>query len=116
MSEDQDGVNIESTTSGFRVGGDLDAHSATRLVDVLDPLPEGSADINLDMAEVDFIDSSGLRVLIEAHQRAETAGRRLLLVSPSRAVLRVLQISGLEGYLHLVDDGVVAERSHAEDV
>lgn len=104
-------MTIESTSAGYRVGGDLDAHSASRLTDVLDPLPDGDDDISLEMTDVDFIDSSGLRVLIEAHQRAEAAGRRLLLVTPSRAVLRVLQISGLEGYLHLVE-----ERTNAEDV
>lgn len=103
MTNDHDGVTIEPTAAGYLLSGDIDAHSAERIVDLLEPLPEGTEDITLTMSDVDFIDSSGLRVLIEAHQRAEAAGRRLILDSPSRAVLRVIQISGLEGYLHLAD-------------
>ncbi|HQV56427.1 MAG TPA: STAS domain-containing protein [Ilumatobacteraceae bacterium] len=104
MTNDHDGVTIEPTTAGFRLSGDIDAHSAERIVDLLDPLPDGDDDIVLSMNDVEFIDSSGLRVLIEAHQRAVAAGRKLILASPSRPVLRVIQISGLEGYLYLGSD------------
>jgi anti-sigma B factor antagonist len=45
------------------------------------------------------MDSSGLRVVIDAHQRALDAGRRLVLRHPTSAVQRLLEISGLSDHL-----------------
>jgi anti-sigma B factor antagonist len=67
----------------------------------------------IDLSGVGFIDSSGLRVLVEAHQRAEAEARRLVLSGPSRQVLRLLEISGLMEYLHVEPstDGIEADNS-----
>ena len=51
------------------------------------------------MAGVSFIDSSGLRILIEAHQSRIDADSSLTLRSPSAAVQRLLEISGLSAHL-----------------
>jgi anti-sigma B factor antagonist len=59
--------------------------------------------VRIDMAGVQFIDSSGLRVLIGAHQRAATAKRKLLIGRPSKSVLRIIEISGLSDHLHIVN-------------
>ena len=55
----------------------------------------------LDLASVTFIDSSGLRVLIDAHRRAEADGRVLVIVHPSPPVSRLFEISGLTNHLHV---------------
>ena len=47
------------------------------------------------MTEVTFMDSSGLRVLLDVHQRAADASRGLVLLRPSDSVMRLLEISGL---------------------
>ena len=57
--------------------------------------------VTLDMAGVEFVDSSGLRVLIEAHQEAERAGGSLTLTHPSATVTRLLEISGVDSYLNV---------------
>lgn len=86
------------------VAGDVDAHTCPDLASELDPLP-GSGDVRLDVADVGFIDSSGLRVIIGAHQRAEESDRKLLIERPSKSVSRLLEISGLTEHLHIVDAG-----------
>jgi anti-anti-sigma regulatory factor len=43
-------------------------------------------------------------VLVEAHQRADAEGRRLVLSGSSRPVLRLLEISGLMEYLNVEAD------------
>lgn len=53
------------------------------------------ADVVLDMTEVTFLDSSGLRVLVTANDRLDTAGSRLVIRRPPASVLRVLEITGL---------------------
>ena len=70
---------------------------AARYVD----LPEGDGDFVIDMSKVDFMDSSGLRVIIELHQRAEQASRRLVVRDPSQPVARLIEVSGLSGHLHV---------------
>lgn len=84
------------------LGGEVDAHTAPELAAHLDPLPgDAGTDVVLDLGGVDFIDSSGLRVLVEANRTATEADRRLVLRSPSPAVQRLLEISGLTGHLHV---------------
>lgn len=84
--------------------GEIDAHTAPELSEHLDPLPGDGGDVTLDVAQVDFIDSSGLRVIVEAHQRAEGADRRLVVWRPSPAVSRLFEISGLSDHLAVQDD------------
>lgn len=79
--------------------GEIDAHTAPDLAAHLDPLPGAAGDVTLDVAAIEFIDSSGLRLIVEAHQRASESDRRLVLHRPSSAVVRLLEISGLRDHL-----------------
>ena len=94
-------LNITRSVNGLQLEGEIDAHSVTVLARHLDPLPGLSGDVVIDLSSVEFIDSSGLRVLVEAHQRAEHESRRLVLSRSTRPVLRLLEISGLMEYLHI---------------
>ena len=101
MSDDAPILKIERRPDGVRLIGDIDAAGVDALVGELDPLPGTDADVIIDLAEVTFIDSSGFRTLVEAHQRAEQAGRRVVMADPSVAVRRLFDISGLVPYLHI---------------
>lgn len=101
MSDDELILKIERRAYGLRLVGDVDAAGVDALVAELDPLPGTDSDVIIDLAEVTFIDSSGLRTLVEAHQRADHAGRRLVMADPSVAVRRLFDISGLVPYLHI---------------
>jgi anti-anti-sigma factor len=57
----------------------------------------------IDVSRVTFMDSSGLRVLLAAHQRAQEQGRGFALVRGSDAVDRLLKVTGLAGRLRLLD-------------
>jgi anti-sigma B factor antagonist len=78
--------------------GEIDAHSAPALAARFDTLPAGTDDIVFDMAEVTFADSSGLRVLLDVHQRATEASRQLILLRPSDPVIKLLEASGLSDH------------------
>ncbi len=78
------------------VRGEIDLSIATRFAQELDRLIEGAvAPVVVDLAEVDFIDSAGVRELVKAQHRARENGADLVLRSPSAACQRVLQLSGL---------------------
>lgn len=104
MSERSDLLSLTADERGLVLAGEIDALTAPLLGEMLSPLPGDDGDVRLDLRDVEFIDSSGLRVIIEAHQRATDAGRRLVLAAPSRSVRRLLEISGLNDHLHLADD------------
>ena len=94
-------LEIAPTAGGVVLSGEIDAVTAPALSHRLTPLPGTGSDVSIDLAGVDFIDSRGLGVLIDAHRRALAAGRRIVLERPSPAVVRLIEISGLIGHLTL---------------
>jgi anti-anti-sigma factor len=60
--------------------------------------------IVLDLSRLSFLDSTGLRCVVTADQRARDAGRRLVLVRGPDPVQRVFTITRLEERLEMVDD------------
>jgi anti-sigma B factor antagonist len=102
MSEAPPRLTIENDPSAVVVHGEIDAHTAPRLAEHLATLP-AEGDIELDLAGVEFMDSSGLRVLIDVHQRADGDGRRLVVRRPSPSVARLIEISGLSNLLNVAE-------------
>ena len=92
-------LHIEVTTDSVVVTGELDAHTVALLAEALRSLPN-AGEARLDLAGVTFIDSSGMRSLLDGHQQMAADGRRLILLRPSTSVTRLLQITGLTGHLY----------------
>lgn len=93
------------------VHGEIDLGSAHRLSDAaLAALQQVGSRLVLDLAGVSFMDSTGLKVLLALHKRAQVAGGRLLLAGPTRTVLRVLTVTGLDQAFEICDtvDAAVA--------
>jgi anti-anti-sigma factor len=59
--------------------------------------------ILIDLRQVSFLDSSGLRLILGAAIRAEAAGRRLVLVRGPERVQRVFELTNLLSRLEFVD-------------
>lgn len=94
-------IDVIDPTS-VALSGEIDAHSAPSLAARFESLPPGDDDIVLEMAGVTFMDSSGLRVLIDLHQRLDGASRRLVLNAPSQSVTRLLEVAGLADHFTIV--------------
>jgi anti-anti-sigma factor len=58
----------------------------------------------LDLSRLTFLDSTGLRCLITADERAREQGRRVVIVRGPDPVQRVFSITRLEEHLEIVDD------------
>jgi anti-sigma B factor antagonist len=67
---------------------------------------EGSAPrtVVLDLSKLTFLDSTGLRCLVTADERARDEGRRVVIVRGPEPVQRVFSITRLEERLEMVDD------------
>lgn len=89
--------------------GELDISSAKLLEDALETLEAGApSTLVIDLRELEFLDSTGLRTLVSADQRARDAGRRLAIVRGPEAVDRIFNVTRLDERLDLVDDPAVA--------
>ena len=78
------------------LAGELDLDGAGRVDDALRRAEATDARrIVLDLSGLDFIDSSGIRVVIGAEARSRGDGGRLTLIRGPRAVQRVFEISGI---------------------
>jgi anti-sigma B factor antagonist len=100
MTADDPALRTVRSSDGIELRGELDAHNAELLREALSPVPE-TGDFRVDVSGVTFIDSSGLRILLELHQSLARDGRRLVLLTPSRPVARLVQIAGLTSHLHI---------------
>lgn len=92
-------LTITANEAGLVLAGEIDAHTAPSLAAAIASCDQ--AHILVDMAGIEFVDSSGLRVLIEAHQEAQAADRKIQISNPSSAVSRLLEISGIDDYLNV---------------
>jgi anti-anti-sigma factor len=68
----------------------------SRLNEVIDA---GATIVVLDLAEVDFIDSSGIREIVRAGRRLQDDGGRLLVENTSGATQRILEVTGILEHL-----------------
>ncbi|MEU3897448.1 MULTISPECIES: STAS domain-containing protein [unclassified Streptomyces] len=95
---------ITRTTTGDGVSvvtlaGEVDLDGSSQLRDVLLSCVQTAPGTVVDFAEVAFLDSSGINVLIAAHQAAESRGVWFRLAAPRHAVERVLRLVGVDGLI-----------------
>jgi anti-sigma B factor antagonist len=86
----QDGAVVVSLT------GELDIRSSPELQDVLAAAQSGDArTVVVDLSGLQFIDSTGLRVLLRAKRHANDGGSELRVRNAPAEVRRLLQIAGV---------------------
>jgi anti-anti-sigma factor len=89
-------VMTSESSGGLRitVRGELDLSTAERLEDALRAAEDrGGERLVLDYSGLEFIDSTGLQVLLDADHRAAAAGRRLVVVLGTGEARRVAELA-----------------------
>jgi anti-sigma B factor antagonist len=82
------------------VRGEVDLASAPKLAAAITELMDrGYTNVAVDLGSVEFIDSSGLGVLVGSLRRLREDGGDLVLRAASPAVTRILELTGLDGLL-----------------
>lgn len=80
--------------------GEIDYGNVARLRSVLVDMVQGSAEtVVIDLADVHFVDSTVLSVLVQGKQRFEASGRRMVLENMTDRVRRTLELAGALDYL-----------------
>ncbi len=79
------------------VGGEIDLYTAPQLRnELVDALGMGARRLIIDMSRAEFCDSTGISVLLSAMKRSRERDGDLELVAPKPAVMKVLQVTGLD--------------------
>jgi len=97
-------VRGEGRATVIAVSGELDLASSPALQEELDRVASSDSELLIiDLRELDFMDSTGLSVLVRAHLRAEEHGRQLAMVRGPQQVQRLLSLTGVGDRLTVVD-------------
>lgn len=111
-------LSLVTRTEGDRtvveVGGEIDVYTAPQLRErVVELVADGKVDLVLDLSGVEFLDSTGLGVLVGALNRVRAQDGSLALVLTQERILKIFEITGLRKVFPIhatVAEAVSAER------
>jgi anti-sigma B factor antagonist len=79
----------------YALVGEMDISNAAELEEALKPVLTETGDVILDLSELRFLDSTGMRTLLQAAGSLGDRGR-LILRSPTSSVRRLIELMGVE--------------------
>jgi anti-sigma B factor antagonist len=89
-------IERDDRTAVVTIGGELGYDTAAQLRSALLQLSQEEAGVLvLDMSAVEFLDSTGISLLVQAKQRFDAEGAAFVLRHPPARVTRVLEVAGL---------------------
>jgi len=98
-------LSLEQTgPRAFRASGEVDLSNVDTLRELLGGATDGPGDLVIDLSGITFMDSQGIRVVIEIARRLEGLGR-LIVLKPSRPVARIFELMGIAKLGNLVVEG-----------
>jgi anti-anti-sigma factor len=87
----------EDSTRTVALAGELDLANAETLASELERAESASDGmLTIDLSELEFIDSTGIAILVATYRRLEGGERLCLVPSKARAVRRVMSLTGLD--------------------
>src|SRR5215469_1592628 len=91
-----------TTTADYKPMGRLDGSTAAAHEKSIQELLAGEVDsIDINLSELDYPSSAGLRVILVAAKTAKTKGGKVVLISPKPAILDVLKASGFDSLVQI---------------
>jgi len=87
--------DLRPGTRDVQIEGELDLAVAGQLDEVLATAVEECTQVLVGLERCAFIDSSGIAVILRAHNRMQEEGNQLVVYAPTDQVLRVLSMTGL---------------------
>ena len=92
---------VDGNALGLQVHGDLDTASANALLDAVESWPERVDTCVVDLANCEFLDSSGIRALLLCHRLLNGGHGTLRLVNVRSHIDRVLRIAGVQEIIQI---------------
>jgi anti-anti-sigma factor len=91
-------VTTDGSTATINMKGRFDFSVHRSFKDAYDPLlnEKGITSLDINLAEVDYMDSSALGMLLLLHERAQTGGKEVVLSRANSTVLQILDIANFK--------------------
>ena len=94
-------VSENENISTVFLDGEIDMDVTEKAKEIILPLVEAGKEVHLNLKDVSYMDSSGISVLIESHQKALEKGTKVIIKEVSKSVLKVIMMAKLEQILNL---------------
>ena len=95
-------TSVEGTKATFKVKGKLTVQTAPNLGSAIGQVPGDVCDFDIDLTDVTYVSSAGLRVIVAADHLTASRGGTLRLLNPGDGVMEVFDMTGLSEVLTIV--------------
>ena len=94
-------VTEEGNIATIHLDGEIDMDVVEKAKEVIFPHIDAGKEGHLNLSQVQYMDSSGISVLIESHQKALEKNTKVIIKDVSKSVLKVIMMAKLEQILNL---------------
>ena len=94
-------VSEEGNVATVHLDGEIDMDVTEKAKAVIFPHIDAGKEVHLNLSNVQYMDSSGISVLIESHQKALEKNTKVIIKEVSKSVLKVIMMAKLEQILNL---------------
>ena len=94
-------VSEEGNAVTIHLDGEIDMDMVESAKEVIFPHIDSGKEVHLNLSQVQYMDSSGISVLIESHQKALEKNNKVIIKDVSKSVLKVIMMAKLEQILNL---------------
>ena len=94
-------VTEEGNIVTIHLDGEIDMDVIEKEKEVIFPHIDAGKEVHLNLSQVQYMDSSGISVLIESHQKALEKNTKVIIKDVSKSVLKVIMMAKLEQILNL---------------
>ena len=94
-------ITEEDNISTIFLDGEIEMDKTDEVKGAIFPVIDSGKNVALNLSNVQYMDSSGISVLIESHQKALEKGTKLVIKDVSKSVLKVIMMAKLEQILNL---------------
>ena len=94
-------VSEEGNVATVHLDGEIDMDVTEKAKEVIFPHIDAGKEVHLNLSKVQYMDSSGISVLIESHQKALEKNTKVIIKEVSKSVLKVIMMAKLEQILNL---------------
>jgi anti-anti-sigma factor len=94
-------ISENANVSTVFLDGEIDMDVTEKAKEIIFPLVEAGKEVHINLKDVSYMDSSGISVLIESHQKALEKGTKVIVKEISKSVLKVIMMAKLEQILNL---------------
>ena len=94
-------ITEEGNVATVHLDGEIDMDVTEKAKEVIFPHIDAGKEVHLNLSNVQYMDSSGISVLIESHQKALEKNNKVIIKDVSKSVLKVIMMAKLEQILNL---------------